>query len=125
MAANRKLFYRDEALERFYAEKSYYSESEDNFGSDEEGEPLGEISNEEDIVTNHSKLFDFENLGDHEEVVPPSPSVAMPSTNLRSALVDRYREDQSSHNNSNSSNYESTSESDDDTILDWLGKESR
>ena len=57
MAANRKLFYRDEALERFYAEKSDYSESEDNFGSDEEGEPLGEISNEEDIVTKHSKLF--------------------------------------------------------------------
>ena len=54
MAANRKLFYRDEALERFYAEKSDYSESEDNFGLDEEGEPLGEISDEEDIVTNQS-----------------------------------------------------------------------
>ena len=93
MAANRKLFYRDEALERFYAEKSDYSESEDNFGSDEEGEPLGEISNEEDIVTKHSKHF--ENLDD---------------------------KDQSSHNNSNSSNYESTSESDDDTILALVRK---
>ena len=122
MAVNRKLFYRDEALERFYAEKSDYSESEDNFGSDGEGAPLGEISNEEDIVTKQSKLFDFENLDDHEEAVPPSPSVAMPSTNLRSALVDRYREDQSSHNNSNSSNHESTSESDDDTILALVRK---
>ena len=73
-------------------------------------------------MTKHSKLFDFENLDDHEEAVPPSLSVAMPSTNLRSALVDRYREDQSSHNNSNSSNYESTSESDDDTILALVRK---
>ena len=73
-------------------------------------------------MTKRSKLFDFENLDDHEEAVPPSPSVAMSSTNLRSALVDRYREDQSSHNNSNSSNYESTSESDDDTILALVTK---
>ena len=46
----------------------------------------------------------------------------MPSTNLRSAPVNRYREDQSSHNNSNSSNYKSTSESDDDTILALVRK---
>ena len=55
--------------------------------------PLGEISNEEDIVTKHSKHF--ENLDD---------------------------KDQSSHNNNNSSNYENTSESDDDTILALVRK---